>query len=239
MHARQPYSSDREAHYCPVALSYDTLRLRDGRVHMKKNNHLWRDLLLIGGLAVFGGLSSVALSRGGPALCHAISVPGGLQGLSGIHVLPLILVAGLVRRPGAATVAGVLKGLAELAAGSSHVWLVLAYAGLAGIVVDLACFLLGSRPRFIGYLLAGGLGTASNVAVSLCAAGVWGACTMNGDVALTAAISFVSGVVLAGWLGWAMLQGLHHAGIVGTGPGRAAVAPAVARVLSDESETPG
>jgi len=239
MYARQPYGSDREAHYCPVAFGYDTLRFQDGRVNMKKNTYSWRDLLIIAGLAVVGGLSSVALSRGGPGLCRAIALPGGMQSLSGIHVLPLILAAGLVRKPGAATAAGLLKGIVELAAGSSHLWLVLAYAGLAGIVVDLVRMLAGRRWQFIAPLLAGGLGTASNIAVSVCAAGIAGACAMSGALPMTAAITFASGVVLAGWLGWLVLQGLQRAGIARMEPARAATVPAVERASGGWPEMPG
>lgn len=170
---------------------------------------------LVAALAVVGGLSSVGLSRGGPALCTMVALPGGLQWLAGIHVLPLIIAAGLIRKPGAAVAAGLLKGVVELLAGSSHGLLVAVYAGLAGLVIDLVFLLIRRRDRFAPNLLAGGLGTASNIAVLACVTGRPGYCQMTMGAVPLLAISFTSGVVLAGWLGWMLAHALTRLRLVG------------------------
>jgi ABC-type thiamin/hydroxymethylpyrimidine transport system permease subunit len=196
---------------------------------MMQNHRSWRETAALVVLGAIGGLSSVALSRGGPALCSAVPLPGGTQALSGLHVLPLLLVAGLVRRPGAATLAGLLKGVVEMFAGSSHGLLVLIYAGLAGIVVDLVLVLARRRSSFVVNLLAGGLGSASNIAVLVYTAGFAGACRMTSNLGVVTAISFGSGVVLAGALGSALLATLDRSGItqalLGSSSSRLAAVP--------------
>jgi len=189
------------------------------------NSRFWRGTLVIGLFAVVGGLSSIGLTYGGPALCTTIRLPGGMQSLSGIHVLPLILVAGLVPRFGVATLAGLIKGAVELLAGSQHGPMVLAFAGGAGLVIDLTDLVLRRRTRLLPCLAAGGLGTASNIAVLGAAASIPNFCRLPKNVPLVALIAFTSGVVFAGWLGWLLLPLLRRVGL-STGSPVDAAAPA-------------
>jgi energy-coupling factor transport system substrate-specific component len=180
---------------------------------MSKSYFSNREWLVIGVLAVVGGMSSVALGKGGPYLCSRVAIPGGLQAFAGVHVLPLVIVAGLIRRPGAATVAGLLKGGVELLAGSGHGLVVLGFAGLAGLVVDAVFLLARRRGGVMRTLVAGGLGSASNVVVLGLAAGLPYACKPALALPWLVGISFGSGVVFAGGLGWAILEGLRRAGL--------------------------
>ncbi len=196
-------------------------------VNPHPNSRFRRATLAVGLFAVIGGLSSIGLTYGGPALCAAVRLPGGLQSLSGIHVLPLILVAGLVPRFGVATLAGLLKGAVELLGGSQHGAMVLAFAGGAGLVIDLTYLVLRHRTRLVPCLVAGGLGTLSNVGVLAVAASIPNFCRLPKNVPLVALIAFTSGIVFAGWLGWLLLPVLRRVGL-GTASPVAAPAPAPA-----------
>ncbi len=192
---------------------------------MAKSYFTNRDWLTIGLLAVIGGLSSIALGKTGPSLCSRVSIPGGLQSFAGIHVLPLVIVAGLIRRPGAATAAGLLKGVVELLTGSAHRWVVLGFAGLAGLVVDLVFLLARKRRGVLTTLVSGGLGSASNVIVLGLSAGLPYACKNTTALPWVAVIAFGSGVVFAGGLGWLILEGLRRAGLAAPRSSRAEATP--------------
>jgi len=116
-------------------------------------------------LAALGGVSSTMMSNIRAAVHAVVGLPGGMQFTAGVHVVWLIIAVGLVRKPGAATVTGLLKGTVELLSGNLHGLLVILYAVLAGVGVDLVWLLLGRRHRPVTYMLAGGVGTASNVLV--------------------------------------------------------------------------
>lgn len=192
---------------------------------MAKSYFTNREWLTIGLLAVIGGLSSIALGKAGPSLCSRVSIPGGLQSFAGIHVLPLVIVAGLIRRPGAATAAGLLKGVVELLTGSAHQWVVLGFAGLAGLIVDLVFLLARKRRGVLTTLVSGGLGSASNVIVLGLSAALPYACRNTTGLSWVAVIAFGSGVVFAGGLGWLILEGLRRAGIAAPRSSRAEATP--------------
>jgi energy-coupling factor transport system substrate-specific component len=176
------------------------------------------ELLVMAALAALGGVSSSATSMLRVAVHALVAVPGGLQYMAGIHILWLVLAVGLVRKPGAATVTGLLKGAVELLSGNPHGLLVLMYAGLAGVAVDAVWLLLGCRQRLVPYMLAGGAGAASNVLVLAFVTSMPAYRGVIAGVALLAAVAFVSGVVLAGLLGWWLLRALRLAGVVGAEP---------------------
>ena len=174
------------------------------------------ELLTMAALAALGGVigSVVSLAR---AAIHAVVVlPGGMQFLAGIHLLAPVLALGVVRKPGAATVAAVLMGTVELLAGSPHGLLVYAYTASAGIAADLVWLVLGGRHHVLTYALAGGMGATTNVLVLkfvilLPGKGV----VVNAALALMAGVAFVSGALLAGLLGWTLLRALQRAGALG------------------------
>ena len=176
------------------------------------------ELLVMAALAALGGVTSSVLSMVRAAVHAAVGLPGGMQFLAGIHVLWLVLALGLVRKPGAATVTGLLKGAVELLSGNPHGLLVVFYSVLAGVAVDAIWLLLGGRHRPVTYLLAGGVGSASNLLVLKVVFSLPGHGGVVAGLAVLAGIAFVSGVVLAGMLGWWLLRVLHQAGAVGAQP---------------------
>ncbi len=181
------------------------------------------ELLIMAVLAALGGVSSSAISNVRVALHAVFPSPIGMQPLAGIHVLWLVIAVGLIRKPGAATVTSLLAGTVELLAGNPHGLLVVLYSGLAGVSVDAVWILLGGRDRPLTYVLAGGVGAASNVLVLAFGASLPAQGAVLTVMALLGGVSFVSGVLLAGLLGWWLLAALRAAGIAGVQPAEAPV----------------
>lgn len=183
------------------------------------------ELLVIAALGALGGVTSSAVSMLGASV-RAISPPGGMQTLAGIHVLWLVAAIGVVPKPGVATAVGLLKGAVELLSGNPRMLFVLAYASLAGLTVDSVWLGLGRRAGRGTYMLAGGLGAASNVLVLAVSASLPGQSVVRGALWILAGVAFVSGVFLAGLPGWWLVQMAHRAGVAGTGaPAATARAP--------------
>jgi ABC-type thiamin/hydroxymethylpyrimidine transport system permease subunit len=183
--------------------------------HRRAHFFSLHELLVMAALAALGGVTSAAMSMVRAAAHAALGFPGGMQFLAGLHVLWLVLAVGLVRKPGAAIITGLLKGAVELLSGNPHGLLVVLYCALAGLGVDAVWLLLGRRHHPITYVLAGGVGSASNVLVLPIVASLPGHRAVVAGATLLAGIAFVSGVVLAGLLGWWLLAALGRAGVVG------------------------
>lgn len=176
------------------------------------------EVLIMAALAALGGVSGSVISMIGKAVHAAIGVPGGLQFLAGLHVLWLILALGLIRKPGVATITGLLKGAVELLTGNPHGLFVLAFSGLAGLVVDISWTLSGRRHHVAAYALAGGLGAASNIPIMRWITSLPDTRAVDIGMAALAGAAFISGALLAGVLGWWLLRILRAAGIAGVRP---------------------
>ena len=183
-------------------------------------NHFFslHELLMMAALAALGGVTGSALSNIRAAVHAIFPSPIGMQPLAGIHVLWLVLAVGLVRKPGVATITGLLAGTVELLSGNPHGLLVILYSLFAGISVDVVWLLLGARDHLVAYMLAGGVGATSNVAILTVTASLPTQGAVITAVALLAGIAFVSGVFLAGLLGWWLLRTLRVAGVIGAQP---------------------
>jgi ABC-type thiamin/hydroxymethylpyrimidine transport system permease subunit len=173
------------------------------------------ELLIMAALGALGGVSGSAVSLVRAAVHALVVLPGGMQFLGGIHVLWPVLAVGLVRKPGAATVTGLLQGAVELLSGNPHGLLVLAYAAMAGLGVDATWILLGGRHRLATFLLAGGVGASTNVLVLKFAASLPGQGVASAGLTVLAGIAFISGMLLAGLLGWSLMKALRLAGVIG------------------------
>ncbi len=171
------------------------------------------ELLMMAALAALGGVCSAALSNVRAAVHAVVPSPIGMQPFAGIHVLWFVIAAGLVRKPGAATVTSLLAGAVELLSGNPHGLLVMIYSGLGGMGVDAIWLVLGGRDHPLTYVLAGGVGTATNVLVFMFAASLPAQGAVLTAATLLAVAAFVSGVLLAGLLGWWLVQALRRAGI--------------------------
>jgi energy-coupling factor transport system substrate-specific component len=125
-----------------------------------------RDILMIAVISGLGGVLSTYISYIGNVLNRLMGVPFGAgQFISGLHVYWLLMAACLVRKPGTATAAGLVKGLVEFFTGSTHGIPIILVCLIQGLVIDLVLFLSKQRISFPILAVAGALASLSNVLV--------------------------------------------------------------------------
>lgn len=173
----------------------------------KSNNHKYylsnRDLLIIAILSGIGGVMSTYVGYLGNLANRIFGVPFGAgQFVSGLHVFWFILVAGLVRKPGAAATAGLLKGVIELLTGSTHGIAIVLVSLFQGVLVDVV-LLIARRHTRATYILAGGVAAASNVFVFQL---LYFSDFPVKYLLFIGLLAFISGVLLAGSLGYSVLE---------------------------------
>lgn len=169
-----------------------------------------RELVLVALLASLGGAMSPYISYLGNLVNRVLGVPFGAgQILAGLHVVWPLLAGGLVRRAGAATLTGAVKGVVEFLLGNPHGVVVIVVSGVQGVFSDLGLSLDRGGGRW-SFLLAGAVAASSNVFVfqALYFSGVqWG------YILGMAGLAACSGLVLGGWLAWDLLVSLRRAGL--------------------------
>ena len=162
-----------------------------------------RELSLIVIFSAIGGAVSVPIGYAGNFIKTIPGLPiGSSQALSGLHVLWLIFAAVLVRKTGSGTMTGVLKGLVEMFLFSYHGIFVLLISSVEGIMVDIV-LTITRRTNTPSICLAGGLSSASNVAVTQFLLIPHLPKAIFIFMYLT---SFLSGLVFAGYLGKRVLD---------------------------------
>ncbi|HBW35576.1 ECF transporter S component [Desulfosporosinus sp. BICA1-9] len=128
-----------------------------------------RNLLMIAVISGLGGVLSTYIGYIGNLLNRLVGVPFGAgQFISGLHIYWLLMVACLTGKPGAATAAGLLKGLVEFFTGSTHGIAIIVVGLIQGFVIDLVLFIKIKKNReypLLTLAIAGGLGAVSNVLV--------------------------------------------------------------------------
>ncbi len=173
------------------------------RSRQKKYYFSNRDLLVIAILSGIGGVMSTYIGYLGNLLNRIFAVPFGAgQFVSGLHIFWFILVAGLIRKPGAATAAGLLKGVVEMLTGSTHGIAIILVSLMQGLMVDIV-LLVVRRHNLASYILAGGVAAASNVFVFQL---LYFSNAPRTYLLFIGLIAFVSGVLLAGSLGHSVLE---------------------------------
>jgi ABC-type thiamin/hydroxymethylpyrimidine transport system permease subunit len=173
-----------------------------------------RDLLMMAVLAALGGVASTYIQTLANAVHAALGFPGATQALAGLHVVWIVLAVGLTGKQGAGTVTGIAKGAVEFLSGNTHGILILLIDVVAGIMVDLGMLPFRNKNSHVAYAVAGGLATASNVWVFQAFASIPTDVLTMGAILLVSAVSFVSGILLAGVLGKVLLDSLRRAGVV-------------------------
>ncbi len=177
------------------------------------NKHYFstKNLVTMALLGSLGATLSTYVGYLGKAFGSAIGLPFGGQLLSGLHVFWLILVLALVDKKGAGLLAAILDNVVQFLMGSHLGIFVLPVGLLQGMFAELGYWPLKRYSRFLAFLVAGGLGTWSNLLV------VHYAFNMFGTKSLFRAVSacaFVSGVVFAGLLPYAVVKILRSAGLI-------------------------
>ncbi|HUV73606.1 MAG TPA: ECF transporter S component [Anaerolineae bacterium] len=173
-----------------------------------------RDLLMMAVLAALGGVASTYVQTLANAAHAALGFPGATQALAGLHVVWIVLAVGLTGKQGAGTVTGIAKGAVEFLSGNTHGIMIILIDVVAGILVDLGMLPFRNKNSYLAYAVAGGMATASNVWVFQSFASIPTDVLTMSAILLVAAVSFVSGVLLAGVLGKVLLDSLRRAGVV-------------------------
>jgi energy-coupling factor transport system substrate-specific component len=170
-----------------------------------------RDLVLVAAVSAAGGVLSTYVGYLGNLLNSAFGVPFGAgQFMAGLHVFWFVLARAIVGRTGAGALAGVLKGLVELFAGSTHGLPIVAVSAVEGVLVDLLS-LPFARPPLGAMCLAGAVSSASNVIVfqAMYFSGVsWG------YVGLMVLFAAISGAVFGGYFTAGVLDVVETAGLL-------------------------
>jgi energy-coupling factor transport system substrate-specific component len=125
-----------------------------------------RDLVTIAVLSALGGALSTFVGYLGLLLNTAVGTPFGAgQFLSGLHVFWIVLAAGLIRKTGSATAAGLLKGFVEFFTGSTHGIVVVLVSLIQGLIIDIGFYAIGQRDSLPFWYIIGGFAAASNVLI--------------------------------------------------------------------------
>jgi len=170
-----------------------------------------RDLLIIAILSGVGGVLSTYVGYLGNLLNRVFVVPFGAgQFVAGLHTFWIILVAGLVRRPGAGTIAGLLKGIVEMLTGSTHGIAIVLVSLVQGLLVDLVLWIM-RRHTLASYSIAGGFSAASNVFVFQLLYFSGAPITY---ILFIGALAFISGCLLGGSFGYSVLDIIREAGLL-------------------------
>lgn len=176
-----------------------------------------RDLLVMAVLSGIGGVLSTYVGYLGNLLNRVFGVPFGAgQFVSGLHVFWIILAAGLVRRPGAATIAGLLKGVVELLTGSTHGVAIVLVSLIQGLVIDIVLLLM-RRPGPVAYAISGALSAASNVIVFQLLYFSGAPLTY---ILFVSGLAAISGCLLGGIFGSSVLELVSEAGLLHLGVAR-------------------
>jgi len=179
----------------------------------KKYYFSTRDLMLMAALAAVGGITSTYINMIGDFFQSFLGFSGTTQWAAGLHILWLMLAASMIRKPGAATTAGVIKGIVEFLTGNTHGLIVLIVNIAAGLIIDLV--MIGNKQKKINlsFYIAAGVSSASNIIVFQFFAAFPSDVLIFIAIISTSVVSFVSGVVFGGLLVRALLTAVEKAGI--------------------------
>ena len=121
-----------------------------------------KQLSLIIIFSALGAVASVPIGHLGNYLKTIPFLPLGIgQILAGLHLIVLVLASLYVRKIGAGTMTGAVKGLAEALLFSFHGLPVIMMSALQGLIIDLVLALLGYNTRAV--LIGCGLSAATSV----------------------------------------------------------------------------
>ncbi len=170
-----------------------------------------RDLVTIGVLSALGGALSTYVGYLGRLVNVAVGVPFGAgQFLSGLHVFWIVLAAGLIRKAGAASLAGLLKGLVEFFTGNPHGIVIVLVSLSQGLIIDAGLTVTRHRDSLPIYCIVGGLAAASNVMLFQL---IYFSGVPLIFFLLLVVLAFSSGIIFAGYFGKATLDLIIEANV--------------------------
>lgn len=177
-----------------------------------------RDLMMMAALAAVGGVAGTYINFVGDLFQSILGFAGTTQWAAGLHVIWIMLAAAIVRKPGAATATGILKGFVEFLSGNTHGLLVLIVDIMAGLIVDLVLLPRKDKQPGIMFYLAAGLSSASNIFVFQFFASIPDDILTFFAILFTSAVAFISGVIFGGLLVNSLLSSLYKVGVLSEPP---------------------
>jgi len=169
-----------------------------------------RNLVTIALLSCLGAALSTYIGYLAKAVGSTVGFPGGAQVLSGLHVFWIILVLVLVDKPGAGLLAAVLDNTVQFMMGSHLGVFVLPVGLMEGVFAEAGYWPLRRYSRVLSCMLAGGLGTWSNLLVIHLAFNMF---ITRGIFRIVSLLAFGSGIVFAGLLSLGISKILENAGL--------------------------
>jgi ABC-type thiamin/hydroxymethylpyrimidine transport system permease subunit len=182
---------------------------------MNKNKAYYfstRDLMMMAALAAMGGIASTYINMIGDFFQSLLGFAGTTQWAAGLHIIWIMLAAALINKGGAATATGIIKGFVELLSGNTHGLLVLIIDIVAGLIIDMVLIPQKDKKPGLLFLLAAGLGSASNIFIFQYFASIPKDILTFFAILISSSVSFVSGVVFGGILVKGLLASLEKIG---------------------------
>ncbi len=173
-----------------------------------------KDLVTIALLSALGGGLSTYVGYLGNLINRMVGVPFGAgQFMAGLHVIWIVLAAGITRKKGVGTATGLLKGMVELFLGGTHGVVIVVVSLVQGLLVDAILFSDKTKENreLIPYSMAGGVAAASNVFVFqiFFFAGV-----PMILIAMLSMLAFGSGMIFGGYITLQMMDSLEQGGLI-------------------------
>jgi len=165
-------------------------------------------------LSALGGVASTYVNTISDAVQAALGFPGATQWAAGLHVIWIVLAMGIISKPGAGTLTGILKGAVELMSGNSHGVIILLVDLVAGLLVDFGFLLFHNKQQLLPYFIGGGLGTAPNVLVFQLFATIPQNILGLSAILILFLVALVSGLIFAGFIPFFLVNALAKAGVV-------------------------
>jgi len=173
-----------------------------------------RDLLIMAVLAALGGVASTYVNAVGNAVHAALGFPGATQWAAGLHSLWIVLAMGILRKTGAGTLMGIIKGSVELMSGNTHGVIILLINLVAGLLVDFGFFLFRDKRSIAPYLVAGGLSAGSNVIIFQLFATLPTNILAMGAILLLSVVAAISGIIFSGFAPFFLVNALIKADVI-------------------------
>jgi len=158
-----------------------------------------RQLLIIALFSCLGAVLSTYVGYIGQAFGAMTGLPVGGQLFTGLHVFWVTLVLSIVDKKGAGLLAAILDNVLQFLMGSHLGILVLPVGLLEGIFAELGYWPLRRLSRISACVIAGGLGSWSNLLVHQVAFNRFGSVYLFGIVSVCA---LASGLAFGGFLPW-------------------------------------
>ncbi len=163
------------------------------------------ELVIIALFAALGGMSSTFIANIARAIFLPLGIPGSGQIASGLHIIWFVLIYLMINKKiGAVLLSGFIKGFIELFTGNSIGIMAMIVAVGAGITFEVTIYLYTriiktKSYQHIGIALAAGLASLSNIVIQL--ETFIGRNLPPEIFTLILVFSFLSGILLAGYLG--------------------------------------